>query len=82
MRRDMKFSEWVGVAVVAALIAWAAVAMLDIWLDARLDNAWHERREIEGLLIDHLTHEHDSIGVEQFYEERIDRLEAMRENAE
>ena len=48
-----------------------------------MDNAWHERREIERLLIDHLTHEHDSIGpVEQFYEERIERLDAMRENEE
>lgn len=47
MRRHMKFSEWVGVAVVAALIAWAAVAMLGSWLDAGLDKAFHERRDAE-----------------------------------
>lgn len=44
----MKFWDWLGVVGIAAAIAWVANDLLEVHLDKRLDDAWHERRELEA----------------------------------
>lgn len=44
----MKFWDWLGVVGIAATIAWVTNDLLEVHLDNRLDNAWHERRELEA----------------------------------
>ncbi len=44
----MKFWDWLGVVGIAATIAWVANDLLEVHLDNRLDDAWHERRELEA----------------------------------
>ena len=44
----MKFWDWLGVVGIAATIAWVTNDLLEVHLDNRLDDAWHERRELEA----------------------------------